>query len=804
MNDRMRGLTPEEVASRQRDGLTNRVRRSGWLEYGEIIQRNVFTLFNAMVVPAAVVLLMLRDFRAGFAVSGMAVINTVLGLGQEIRAKRKLDQLTLLAEQTVQVLRDGQEMDVPAGEIVQDDILRLHPGDPIVADGTILRSQYLEVDEALLTGESDPVSRKEGDPVLSGSFCVTGDGYYRAEKVGANSFVQRTTTEARNYRYTASPLQSEVNRLIRWLTIIAVGLCLAYIGLYFVRGGFGIDELVRMIAATITSMVPQGLVLMATLALLIGAMAMTRRGAVVNRLSAVEAMAGIDTLCMDKTGTLTTNLLQVAEIRLLNADESNSQAREKLALFAWNSQDRNSKTLSSIQAFLPEIEADLLDQIPFKSQNRFSAVRLGQKQDEIVLFLGAMEVLREHLTDSEKAERIWKEMLPSGWRLLLLAEADPSCPQPFPKNAPHGLNLRPLAMVALSDELRPQASQVLELLAQQGITFKILSGDNPDTVRATISPLGQKSRHPALHQLQSAEVVSGAELEAASNPGDRITRTSIFGRVSPWQKVQIVRHLMGMGLKVAMIGDGVNDILPIKNATLGVAMGAGSRASKTVAGVVLQNNDFSLLPSLLDEGRIILRNLLRSGKLFLNKNVYTLILIVGAIGLFSLPFPFAPQQVTLLNFLTIGIPALLITLDRSTAPAQKRGFLHEVGLFALSTGAITGLATLGLMVYCTRMKGEETEMMRTTILSALILQGWVTLFRTLRKRDVSSWWFTWLVPGGMLVFLAIMYIPLFAHFFELMPLELSRWALILAVSGTASAILLAWDAWLDGKESPAA
>ncbi len=787
--DPTQGLTREEVAERAARGLVNRVRRSDFAEYLDIVRRNVLTLFNALVVPAAILLLMLGEYKAGAAVSGMMIVNTVLGLAQEIRAKWQLDRLTLLAETRVRAVRDGKAEEVPAGDVVQGDLLLLAAGDPVVADGEVNEARFLEVDEALLTGESDPVARKPGERLLSGSFCVAGEGSYRADRVGAEAFAQKTATEARAYQYAASPLQEQIDRLVRILSAIAVVLCASYVVLFWLRGDLTDrehdTELVRMVAATITSMVPQGLVLMATLALLLGAVSMTGKGAIVNRLSAVEAMAGIDTLCMDKTGTLTTNRLKLAEVRALDAVDA-EEAKRLLSLFATVSLDRDSKSLAALRAALGETKGELLDQLPFKSQNRYSAVRVRQ-QGEHTLVLGAFEALQALVEDQDAAQAAWRDLVATGWRLLLFARAT-HAPRPSFDGSLEGFRLRPLALVALSDELRPEAPDVLRAFAEQGVRFKILSGDNPETVRATVAPLGQGATAPALAALASDPVVTGAELEQAEVPDGVIDRHSVFGRVSPWQKVQIVRGLTARGRKVAMIGDGVNDVLPIKNANLGIAMGDGSRASKTVAGVVLRDNDFGLLPRLLDEGRIIVRNLRRSGKLFLNKNVYFLFLIIMTIGIFQLPFPLAPQQVTLLNFLTIGIPALLITLDRRKAEAARGDFVGEVGRFALGTGLATGVTALAVMLLSARRWRDDTETQRTMVLTALVLFGWATLYRAL-GREAGHPLLRALPAAGLALYLAAMYVPAVGAFFEMVPLDAGRWAWAAGIVALGSGVV---------------
>jgi cation-transporting ATPase E len=820
------GLTAAEVAERVARGDLNRVPRSDRAEYLAILVRNLFTLFNALVAPAALALFLLREYGDALAVSGMALTNLVLGLVQEIRAKRHLDRLTLLAETRVRVLRDGRVQTIPCGEVVRDDVLLLSAGDTVATDGTVLESRFLEVDEALLTGESDPVPRRAGEPLLSGSFCVAGEGSYRAERVGAASFAQRTAGEARSYRYSASPIQRAINRLLVLLTTTAIVLCLGY-GVLYGLGKVPQAGLWKMIAATITSMVPQGLVVMATFAFVLGAVRMSRRGALVQILNAVESMASIDTLCMDKTGTLTTNRLHLEKLLVLDETMPEDAIRERIRWFVSASLDHSSKSVIALRESLGETPAELLDQLPFKSQNRYSAVRVRHGSTQHVLVLGACEALAPRsqalpgnaLTarlclasaDDAQAEPAGQcvprqslgtrreDLLVTGLRVLLFAEAVDPPQRPF-SGSLDGFVLRPLALIALGDELRPEARPVLEDLANQDIRFKILSGDNADTVRALIAPLTAGTNADALKALVETPVLSGDELSAAHDPAELIRTHCVFGRITPAQKVQIITALKNQGRRVAMIGDGVNDVLAIKNAHLGIAMGDGAAASKTVSGLVLETNNFDRLPETLDEGRTILRNLRRAGKVFLVKNVFALVLIVGALGVFGLPFPYLPRQVTLLNFLTIGVPSFLIMLNRErSASASAAHFLREVGSFALRTGIVIGLAGLMLLGLSARAWPNDSEIPRTLLLSFLVLLGLTTLLRALSDGEThlspSDRRFRWLTVAALLVYLAVMYCRPIGGFFALVPLTVTQWVIVVASSGGCYLVLWLSDVW---------
>ncbi len=781
------GLTSAEAAERASRGEGNRVRRDDRAEYLTIALRNILTLFNALVAPAAVALFLLREYGDALAVSGMASTNLLLGLVQEIRAKRHLDRLTLLAEARVRVLRDGCAKEISSGDVVRGDLLLLAAGDTVVADGAVVEARFLEIDEALLTGESDPVPRHPGEQVLSGSFCVAGEGSYRAVRVGVESFAQRTAGEARSYRYSSSPIQHSINRLLALLSAAAVLLCLGYLPLYR-WGSLAPNDLWKMIAATITSMVPQGLVVMTTFAFVLGAVRMSRRGALVQVISAVESMASVDMLCMDKTGTLTTNRLHLEKLIPLYPSVPEESLRERLRAFASASLDRSNKSLAALRAALGDTPVELLDQLPFKSQNRYSAVRVRTGSSEYVLVLGACEALRPFLESTNGWEQAWHELLAAGLRVLLFAEAiDPPASQ-FTGSL-NGFVLRPQALLALSDELRPEARQVLEDLSSQGIRFKILSGDHTDTVRATVAPLTIDSSAAAVKALADTAVVSGDELQEVSDPDELIRTRCVFGRVSPAQKVQIVAALKKQGHRVAMLGDGVNDVLPIKNAHVGIAMGDGATASKHVAGVVLETNDFSLLPETLAEGRTILRNLRRAGKLFLVKNVFTLILIIGALGVFSLPFPYLPRQVTLLNFLTIGAPAFFIMLDRRRSSADSAAhFIREVGGFALRTGVVLGLSGL-LLLWLSKYTWQDDETtQRTLLLSLLVVLGLTTLLRALTEKNSTfseDSRFRWLAAVALAIYLGSMYCPPLGEFFKLTPLSFHQWGRVLPLAAGA-------------------
>ncbi|MFT3883711.1 MAG: HAD-IC family P-type ATPase [Gemmatales bacterium] len=782
------GLTSLEVHDRQKRGLVNRVKTRVWLEYGSIVVRNLATWFNALVVPASIALYHLEEYRGAIAVIGMMVINTIVGLTQEIVAKARLNRLTLVAATQVRVIRDNKTQSISTEEVVQDDVVQLAVGELIVADGIVLESSFLEVDEALLTGEADPIPRKVGDKLLAGSFCVTGEGYYRAEQVGPKSTAQQIAQHARSHRYAAGPIQQAIDRTVRLLSYAAISLSLLYI-IRFWLTQFPPTELAQMVAATITSMVPQGLVLTATLALTLGAIRLTLRGAVVQRLDAVESMAAVNVLCLDKTGTLTTNRLQLERYICLNPDVAEPIVRDRIRLFISAAVDQTNKVLSALRDAMGQTTVEKLDELPFKAQNRFSAVRVNHSEGPCTLVLGAAEALMKYLDSARRGhvEAVWKEQLSSGLRLLLFMDTTASIEV---ESWQQSGTLRPLALLAFQDEVRPEAVAALSALHDQGIAFKILSGDNPTTVRATLAGLALP--------MKDDEVVSGEDLSSSTDTKELIRRARVFGRLSPQQKLQIISTLQNQGRFVAMLGDGVNDILSIKQADLGIAMGAGSAATKSVASLVLWNNDFNLLPAAMNEARIVVHNLRRASKLFLVKNVYTFVLILVVLIFSGLAFPYLPQQVTLLNLLTVGLPAMVLLLGRTTGErAERTEFYREIAAFVLRTGVVLSLAGSVLLMFSAWGRADSPMVQRTLLLALMIIMTIQTVFRVIRKElcwtSLNDWVLLTLTALAVLAFHLLTLWAWAADFFRLQSLARAEWGLVLAVALPTVIIMETWD-----------
>lgn len=767
------GLTSADVAERIAKGLVNRTPAEGWRPYLEIAFRNVMTLFNALVVPAAAALFLLGDYRGAWAVSGVAMANVAIGLAHELRVKRHLDSLSLLGESHVRVKRDGSAVSISSSEVVLDEHILLSAGETIVADGVVTGESYLEVDESLLTGESDPIRKKTGDAIQSGSVCVAGEGIYIAQRIGKDAFAHKTAAAARKYQQSLGPTQKTLQKLVQWLTIIAVTLCVSYVGLYFSRG-LSKTELVQMVAATITSMVPQGLVLLTTLTFVLAATRLSRIGAVVQRLNAVEGLAGVNVLCTDKTGTLTTGHLTLDHVECFN--ESESAIKSWLGLFAAVSVDRKNKTIEAIRKAVPA-NADgiqVLDQLPFQSQNRFSEVLIQLNGGNRLFVLGSFEKLRSSFPAGTFSiiETSWQKLLSSGNRLVAFADA--TFDATTLNNRLPAVPLRLLALIVLKDELRDGVAGTLEAFANRGIELKVISGDHPETIQALLHNLGP--------QFSNQKLFTGDEWAASSNRNTLADQCRVFGRVAPDQKLALVEALQMNGRNVGMIGDGVNDILPIKKANFGVAMGAGSPATQAVADVILESNDFGVLPEVLAEGQRVLQNVRRAAKLFLLKNIYTIALILIAVGIFGLPFPYLPQQVTLLNALTIGGPAILILARRtSSAKAQSAGFFADVNSFLLSAGIAMSISGLSIYLGSALICHHDHEVARTMLLMTLILSGLgYAVVASHGERPLIAW-------AGMAIVAVILVnvIAPIAYFFALSPLSINQWLVIILAAGGA-------------------
>jgi cation-transporting ATPase E len=678
------GLTAAQVAERVARGEVNRLAERTSRSLGEIFRANVLTRFNAILGALFVLVMVTGSFADGL--FGMIlVVNSTIGIVQEYLAKRKLDRLALLNAPTTRVVRDGEVSVIPTADVVLDDLIELRSGDEVPADGTLLTSAGLELNEANLTGESDPVHHDGGEAIMSGTSVVAGSGRYRASAVGADAYVNRIAADARKFTRTRSEIQESINTLLKYITwVIAFALPITLWSQWQVVGDQGWQAVVIRSAAGIVGLVPEGLVLLTSVAFLLSAVQLTRQQVLVQQLPAVEGLARVDVVCLDKTGTLTVGEIAYDDVEPLPGQDVEEIRR---ALGALADDPNANGTLAAVGVAIASPGWPRTATIPFSSSRKWSAACFA---DHATWVLGAPEVL---VPETDSLRRHVADLAASGRRVLLLGRSEQGLGEPVLPS-----DLAPMALVTLTEQVRPDARETLAYFAEQDVTIKIISGDNPVTVAAVARAVG---------------LDVGAPVDARTLPEDEaslrevLERTTVFGRVTPEQKRAFVHALQASGHVVAMTGDGVNDALALKDADIGVAMGNGAQATKAVAELVLLDGRFAHLPDVLAEGRRVIGNVERVANLFVAKNAMSLVAILAA-ALIAVPFPFLPRHLTLVSTLTIGIPAFFLALG----PNHRRyvpGFLGRILLFAVPSGAVAGLAVIASYVLAGSHYGVPPE-----------------------------------------------------------------------------------------------
>jgi cation-transporting ATPase E len=605
------GLTHNQVVDRRARGLDNRVQFRATRSYLYILRKNALTFVNAVLFTISLVLILLGQLDDALVTAGLVLLNVCVGIVQEGRAKRKLERIALLARPQATVIRDGREQVVDPAEIVQDDVLVVRPGDQFIADGRLLHASRVEVDESLLTGEADRVRKDPGDPVYSGSFCVSGEGCYQAQKVGANSLVNQLAARVRTFRQVKTPLQRDIDYVIRILVILVAqfGILMA---LSFAIQGMPLVEGVRA-AAVIVALVPQGLFFMTTVSYALGALRVAGQGALIQELNAVESSSNVDLLCLDKTGTLTSNRIRLESMVLLGGTDEDAM-RCLLGDFAASAGGGN-RTMSALHQAFGGQSRPIEVEVPFSSEHRWSALLFHEAAARGAnlrgpFYLGAPEVLQPQLgSDPNLASQVdlWTNQ---GLRVLLFARGRETAHLYDAAGQPQvPLDLLPLALLSFRDELRPEARETLTHFAELGIGLKIISGDRPETVAALARQVLANGEPSSL--LGKLCTVSGIDLEGMepARLAQVAAQTTIFGRITPQQKQTLVGLFRRQGHYVAMIGDGVNDVLSLKEADLAVTMQSGSQAARSLADVVLLSDSFAALSIAFREGQRIVRGM---------------------------------------------------------------------------------------------------------------------------------------------------------------------------------------------------
>lgn len=809
------GLTPKEVVQRIESGQSNAVKTSTSRSVQDIVRANVFTLFNGIIFAAMVLVLITgswRDAVFGFVI----IINTGIGIVTELRAKRTLDRLSILVASEFLVHRDGRDVEVPHNEIVLDDLLWIRAGEQVPADGQIIQTWGLELDESMLTGESRTVRHKVGEQVYSGATAVSGMALVKVNAVGSHSYAATLTAQAKVYKKTVSDLNKGINTILKFMTFLVVPLCILLIlSQIHTVGGWGTAlstgewrQAVVSAVAGVVGMIPEGLVLLTSLNFAVAAMRLARHNTLVQELESVETLARVDALNLDKTGTITDG--GIAFNRLVMLDSANAAAEQAAtqALYDCCNEEQPNGTG---QAVLAGLKAQgygagaVESRVPFSSARKWSAVR---KSGE-TWYMGAPEVIISALEGdySSVLQRV-NEYANDGNRVLLVARSTaPLSPRSGLRGAVEGANVsddpqldpkaEPVALVLCSEKIREDAERTLAWFREQGVRCRVISGDNPVTVGAIARRVKLTGDHEPV-------AMDARELPEDVNELARVLENvDVLGRVLPDQKKAIVQALHTQNHVVAMTGDGVNDALAIKEADLGIAMGNAAPATKAVAQVVLVDSKFSHLPDVVARGRQVMANMERVASLFLVKTVYSALISLGVV-LTQIPYPYLPRHITYIGALTIGMPAFILAL----APNTRRyipGFLKRVVTFALPGGIATALSVLlaswtlpNVMGWDVVNNDADLSALRATSAIILFLMGVFVLARV--ARPLNSWRGA-LVAGFAAAGIIGAFIPFVANFFALiLPTGTTLVATLIALGGAAMIFVIClWLAPLVGR-----
>lgn len=774
------GLSDAEVAARVADGKTNDVPTRAARSVSEIVRGNVFTRINAILGVLFIIVLSTGSVING-AFGLLIIANSAIGIIQELRAKQTLDKLAIVGQAKPLVRRRSGTAPLAPSEVVLDDVIELGPGDQIVVDGEILEEANLEVDESLLTGEADPIAKDAGDPVMSGSFVVAGSGAYRATKVGREAYAAKLAEEASKFTLVKSELRNGINKILQFITYLLVpaGVLIIYTQLFTTDAGWR-ESVLRMVGALVP-MVPEGLVLMTSIAFAVGVIRLGRKQCLVNELPAIEGLARVDVVCADKTGTLTENGMRVSDVK--NIDDLG--VADVLAQLAADDARPNASMSAIAEAYKMPPGWTATAIAPFKSATKWSGTSYGEHGNWVI---GAPDVLLDPASPvAEEAERIGAK----GLRVLLLGSSDCSVDD---ARAPG--TVTPAALVVLEQRVRPDARGTLDYFASQKVSIKVISGDNAVSVGAVAGSLGLEGETMDARKLPDQPDALAETLEEYTT----------FGRVRPDQKRAMVHALQSRGHTVAMTGDGVNDVLALKDADIGVAMGSGSSASRAVAQIVLLDNKFATLPYVVGEGRRVIGNIERVSNLFLTKTVYSVLLavLVGLAGLSAklfgsdpLLFPFQPIHVTIAAWFTIGIPAFVLSLAPNNERAHP-GFVRRVMTSALPSGVVVGIATFTsyLLAYQGRAatETEQTQASTAALITLLVAAVWV-LAVVARPYE---WWRVALVAVSAAAYVVIFSVPFARELFILDPSNAAITSMAFGVGlAGAAAVEVIW--WVQGR-----
>ena len=771
------GLSAAEVAQRVADGRINAVPDAPVRTLGQIIRANVFTPVNAILLTL-LVLILVAEAPGDALFVGVVVSNSIIGIVQELRARQELRRLAVLSEPRARVRRDGRSSEIEIGGVVADDLLELASGDQVVVDGEVLAAVGLEVDESLLTGESDAVAKSPGDRVMSGSFVAAGSGVYRAEGIGADSYAAALSEEARRFTLVDSELRRGVNQILRvlvWLIPPASALLLWRL----LGAEDRWQEALRGTVGAAVAMVPDGLVLLTSLAFVAGVIALARRRALAKELAAVELLARVDTLCLDKTGTITTGEISFESVQPMGGWDT-AAATDALGAMAAADPSPNPTTVAIAKACPAPDGWQVTGVEPFSSARKWASATFAERG---LFYIGAPDMLLT-VGDVEARDCVagWAA---AGRRVLLLSRADGAA---APSDSGDGLvrGREAVAVVVLGDTIRHDAPEILAYFRDQGVDLKVISGDNA----ATVSAVAQRAGVPG-----AEAYVDARELPTeTADLGTAMERNAVFGRVTPHQKRAMVGALQTSGRTVAMTGDGVNDVLALKDADMGIAMGSGSAASRAVAELVVLDDSFATLPRVVDEGRKVINNVERVSNLFIAKAAYAL-LITAAIGIMGVSFPFLPRHLTLIGTFSIGVPGIFLALAPSTELVRP-GFLRRVLRFSVPAGAVAAACTM--VIYEIARRASDTSLIEARTVATITLLGVGLAILVVTSRPLRPW--KVVLAGVMgLLYVVVMVAGGLRDYFELDLPPAWLWGPVCAAVAVGSAAIVTLPRFVHGR-----
>lgn len=791
----LKGLNTSEVDERIRKGLVNKTSKAKSKTIREIIVENIFSVFNYIIfaILLAIIYFYYRSGDVNLLLDSIGIItiaftNTFLAIFQEIKAKRALDKVSLLLKKEVTVVRNGKETVIGQDEIVKDDLILIQRGDQAAVDGKVVSANHLEIDESLLTGESLPVDKIKDNEILSGSFCVSGNGYYTAEKVGDDSYAANVTVMAKKYKFTVTPLQRKLDFIVK--ALFGIALFLIVLNLFF-DSNASLDNVsfIRKMATILISLVPQGLVLMSSVTFALGVYRISKIGAIIQKLNAIESFSNVKIVCMDKTGTLTQNKLEVEMVNCYEA-VSEDNAKELLGDYAKYSSDKN-MTIRAIESIPAIDKMEILDEIPFSSENKMSLLKIKFDGKERILVLGAYDILVERLDDKSKnySKEIFDKNNLKLYRNLLFGEVTNKTSFENSQEYLDSLEITPFCIVSISDQVRDDVMDAINLFRDNGINFKILSGDAPYAVQAIASRIGW--------EINDDEMITGGQLEKLNDADFKaaVLKNQIFARLKPEHKLRIIKCLKEEKIYTAMIGDGVNDLPAIKEADMGIAMEEGSQITKEIADIVLLKNKFSLLPEIFNEGNKIVNTVTAISKLFLTKNFIVIYTTLFSL-IFLLEFALTPRRIALINIFIIGLPSFIIALKNSNTTRPKN-FLGELFSFVLISALIIVVAGyLGTYIsgmYFTINDTENQMILLTTMIITSIANFYSVAIHNEDKNNN-----TYLIYGLLIIFIYLflaatnwdfVVINILKKFYEISYLSFDYWVLTIVI-GVGSAILL--------------